>query len=170
MDTGLKISQVQQKHSESSLGHTLSFCPNFVKFVSEGISHPVFYGDLVYKLSRVKSAADIVSSGWKIGKRIRRQKFDPVIIERTIGLVLGHSTSFYRSFQEHFTLNRWWGLIDWTCQNLPRGDKALVLVPSYCKSGLLQPLDLSSVQDGRSLSNFGGCLYIFDTSILSLSP
>ena len=32
------------------------------KYVSEGISQPVFYGDLVYKLRRVKCEANFVSS------------------------------------------------------------------------------------------------------------
>ena len=42
-----------EKHSESSSGHTLTCCLNLVKNrfkknVTEEISHPVFYGDLVY--------------------------------------------------------------------------------------------------------------------------
>ena len=36
---------------------------SFQEYVSEGISHPVFYGDLVYKLRRVKCEANFVSSG-----------------------------------------------------------------------------------------------------------
>ena len=38
----------------------------FQEYASEEISHPVFYGDLVYKLRRVKCAANIVSSGLKV--------------------------------------------------------------------------------------------------------
>ena len=34
----------------------------------------------------------------KTVKRLRRRQFDPVIIERTIGLVLGPFTALYRSF------------------------------------------------------------------------
>ena len=56
---------------------------SFQKYVSEGISHPVYYGDLVYKLMRVKCEANFVSSGSKIVRRLRRRKYDPVIIERT---------------------------------------------------------------------------------------
>ena len=59
---------------------------SFQEYVTEGISQPVFYGDLVYKLRRVKCEANFVSSGSKIVKRIRRRKYDPVIIERTIAL------------------------------------------------------------------------------------
>ena len=71
---------------------------SFQEYVSEGISHPVFYGDLVYKLRRVKCEANFVSSGSKIVKRLRRRKYDPVIIERTISLVISPSTDSYRSF------------------------------------------------------------------------
>ena len=68
------------------------------KNVLEGISYPVFYGDLAYKLKRVKYKANFVSSGSEIVKRLRRRKYDQVIIGRTIGLVLGPSAAFYRSF------------------------------------------------------------------------
>ena len=45
----------------------------FQEFVSKGISHPVFYGVLVYKLRIVKDALNFVSSGSKIVKRLRRR-------------------------------------------------------------------------------------------------
>ena len=45
---GLNITNFE-KHLESSLDHTSNFGdPSFQEFVSKGISHPVFYGDLVY--------------------------------------------------------------------------------------------------------------------------
>ena len=63
----------------------LSFYPNLVKifqeYIYEGISYSVFYGDLVYKLRRVKGAAIL---GSKIVQRLCRLKYNPVIIERTI--------------------------------------------------------------------------------------
>ena len=65
----------------------------FQEYWSNGISHPVFYGDLVYKLRRVKDTPNFFSSGSKIVKRLLRRQYDPVIIERTIGLVLGPSTA-----------------------------------------------------------------------------
>ena len=77
---------------------------SFQEFVSEGISHPVFCGDLVYKLRRVKSETNFIWSGSKIVKRLRRRQYDPEIIERTLGLVLGRSTALYRSFLKHCTL------------------------------------------------------------------
>ena len=73
-------------------------------YVSKGITHPVFYGDLVYKLRRVKSDSNLISSGSKIVKRLRRRQYDPEIIERTIGLVLGPFTALYRSFLKRCTL------------------------------------------------------------------
>ena len=77
---------------------------SFQEYVTEGISHPVFYGDLVNKLRRVRCEANFVSAGSKIVKCVRRGKYDPLIIERTIGLVLGPSTALCRSFLAHCTL------------------------------------------------------------------
>ena len=74
------------------------------EYLSKGISHPVFYGDLVYKLRRVKDTPNFILSGSKIVKRLRRRQYDPVIIERTIGLVLGPSTALYEPFLKHCTL------------------------------------------------------------------
>ena len=39
---------------------------SFQEYVSKGISHPVFYGDLGYKLRRVKDTPNFISSGSKI--------------------------------------------------------------------------------------------------------
>ena len=117
---------------------------SFQEYVSEGISHPVFYGVLVYKLTRVKCEPNFVLSGSKIVKRLWRREYDPVIIERTIGLLHGPSTALYRSFLKHCTLfNKTVGTI-WRDLSKPhqsrqgpdprplRGDKALILVPSDC--------------------------------------
>ena len=59
---------------------------------------------VVHKLRRVKGETNFISSGLKIVKRLRRRQYDPVIIERTIGLVLGPFTAFYRSFLKSCTL------------------------------------------------------------------
>ena len=53
---------------------------SFEEYVSQGITHPVFYGDLVYKLRRVKGEANFILSGSKIVKCIRRRQYDPDII------------------------------------------------------------------------------------------
>ena len=77
---------------------------SFQEYVSKRISHPVLYGDLVYKLRRVKDTPKFISSGSKIVKRLRRRQYDPVIIERTIGLELGPSTALYSPFLNRYTL------------------------------------------------------------------
>ena len=77
---------------------------SFQEYVFKGISHPVFYGDLVYKLRRVKDTPNFISSGSKIVKRLRRRQYDPSIIETTIGLVLGPCTALCRLFLKHCTL------------------------------------------------------------------
>ena len=74
------------------------------EYVSKGITHSVFYGDLVYKLRRVKSESNFISSGSKIVKRLRRRQYDSVIIERTIDLVLRPFKALYRSFLKRCTL------------------------------------------------------------------
>ena len=104
---------------------------SFQEYVFEGISHPVFYGHLVYKLRRVKDPPNFISSGSKIVKRLRRRQYDPLIIERTIGLVL--AWPLYRPFLKHCTLTNkavGIGLYDGPRPNLLRGDKVLIFVPS----------------------------------------
>ena len=77
---------------------------SFQEYVSKGITHTTFYGDLVYNLRRVKSESNFISYGLKIVKRLRRRQYDPVIIERTVCLVLGPFTALYRSFLKRCTL------------------------------------------------------------------
>ena len=106
-DTGLQISQASKTFGKFYRWYS-ELLSNFSKIsfqenVYEGISHPVFYGDLVYKVRRVKCEANFVSSGSKIVNRLRRRHVDPVIIERRIGLVLGPSTTLYRSFPKRCT-------------------------------------------------------------------
>ena len=55
-----------RKHLESVSAHTLKDEISIQEFVSEEIPHPVFYGDLVYKLGRVKYEANFVPPGSKI--------------------------------------------------------------------------------------------------------
>ena len=77
---------------------------SFQEYIFKGISHPVFYGDLVYKLRRVKDTPNFISSGSKIVKRLRRRQYDPLVIETTIGLELGPCTALCRLFLKHCTL------------------------------------------------------------------
>ena len=106
------------------------FCDiSFQEYVFKGISHPV-YGDLVNKLRRVKDTPNFISSGSKIVKRLRRRQYDPLIMERTIGLVLGPCTDLSLSIA--LWLTRRLGLYDGPCPNLLRGDKVLIFAPSDC--------------------------------------
>ena len=43
---------------------------SFQEYVKKGISHPVFYDDLVYKLRRIKDSTNSIASGSKIIKRL----------------------------------------------------------------------------------------------------
>ena len=77
----------------------------FQEYVYKGITHPVFYGLLVYKLRSIKGESEFsFSSGSKIVKRLRRRQYDQAIIERTICLVLDPFTTLYRSFLKRCTL------------------------------------------------------------------
>ena len=91
-----------------SYSELLSNCVDisFQEYLSKGIFHLVFYGtcDLVLKLRKVKYTPNCISSGSKIVKRVRRRQYDQVVIERTIGIVLGPSTAVYTPFLKRCTL------------------------------------------------------------------
>ena len=128
---------------------------SFQEYLSKGISHPVFYGDLVYKLRRVKDTPNFFSSGSKIVKRLRRRQYDPVIIERTIGIVLDPSTALYEPFLKHCTLtNKAVGTI-WRALSKPPL-WLLVGTPSAIRP------QLASRQAEHSLPYLDVAIYIFD--------
>ena len=97
IDTGLHIYKFRKTFGKlfRSYSELLSkFAEiSFQEFVSKGVPHGVFYGDLVYKLRRAKGEENCISSGSKIVKRIRCRQYDPEITERTIGIVLGPFTA-----------------------------------------------------------------------------
>ena len=106
---------------------------SFQDYVSQGITHPVFYGDVVYKLQRVKGEANFISSGSKIVKRLRRRQYDPAIIEKNIGLALGPFTAMYRSFLKRCTLtNKAVGTIWWALSKPRQRRQGPDPVPSDC--------------------------------------
>ena len=87
----------------------MNFCPNLVQYhfrimYYKEITHPIYYDDLVYKRRRANGEANFILSGLQKMKRLRRRQYDPAIIERTIGLVLGPFTALYRSFLKRCTL------------------------------------------------------------------
>ena len=88
------------------------------------ISHPVFYGALAYKQRRMKGTEiPFITSGLNIAKRLRRRQYDPLIIERTIGLVLGPYKALYRPFLKHWTLTNkaLRTIYDGPCPKRPQG-------------------------------------------------
>ena len=133
---------------------------SFQEYVSEEISYPVIYGYRIFKLRRVKCVANFVSWGSKIPvvKCLPRRKYDPVIIERTIGLVLGPSTALYRSFQKRCTLNTKAVGTIWRDLSKPRGDKARSSSPLIVSRDSFSPWTWVRFQ---STAYPGGCLYIF---------
>ena len=98
-----KLRQTYGKSVMSYSDFLSKFCEN--RFKNMFLKECLTLSDIVFKLRRVKGAANFVSTGSKIVKRLRRRKYDLVIIEMTIGLVVGPSTAFYRSFPECCTLN-----------------------------------------------------------------
>ena len=59
--------------------HTLNFYQNLVlyrfkEYVTKGISHLVFYGDLVYKLRRVRGSINLIVSGTNTVRRRMTQR------------------------------------------------------------------------------------------------
>ena len=111
---------------------------SFQEYVSEGISLTVFYGVLGYQLRRVKCEAHFVSSGSKIVIRLKRRKYDPVVIERAIGRLLGPYTVLCRSFLRHCTLtNKALGTIRRDLSKPPWKRQGPDPRPSDCESGLL---------------------------------
>ena len=143
---------------------------SFQEYLSKGISHPVFYGDLVYKLRRVKDTPNFISSGSKIVKRLRRRQYDPVIIERTIGLVLGPCTALYRPFLKHCTLtNKAVGTIWRALSKPPQRRQGPDLRPLWLLVGTPSAIgpELAFSRAEHSLPYSDVTIYIFDISYLS---
>ena len=165
-----------EKHLESSFDHTPNFCRNLVIFrfknVFKGISHPVFYGDLVYKLRRVKDTTNFISWGSKIVKRLRRRQYDPLIIESTIGLVLGPCTALYIPFLRHCTLTNnavWtiWRALSKPPQRRQGPDLRPLWLFVGTPSAIRPELAFSRAEHSLPYSDVTIYIYIFDISYLS---
>ena len=133
--------------------------------MSKGISHPVFYGDLVNKLRRVKDTPNFIASGSKKVKRLRRRQYDPLIIERTICLVLGPSTALYIPFLKHCTLtNKAMGTIWPALSKPPQRRQGPDLHTLWLLVGTLSAIrpELAFRRAEHSLSYSDVTVYIFD--------
>ena len=127
------------------------------------ISHPIFYGDLVYKLRRVKDTPNFISSCSKIVLLLRRRQYNPLIIERTKGLVLDPSTALSDLFFKHCTLtNKAMGTIWRTLSKPSQRRQGSDIPPLWLLVGAPSATDLSSLSDGRSIAcPIWMTLYIF---------
>ena len=161
IDKGLQISKASETFRKffRSYSQLLSKfgAVSFQEYVSKGITHSVFYGDLVYKLRRFKGKANFISSGSKIVKRLWHRQYDPEIRARTIGLVLGPFTSLYRSFLQRCTLTKKAVGTIWRALSNPTA------TGSWSPSLLIVSLDTFSfwtwarLQTTRSTAYFNGC-------------
>ena len=127
--------------------------------------------DLVYKLRRVKDTPNFISSGSKIVKRLRRRQYDPLIIETTIGLVLGPCTALCRLFLQHCTLtNKAVGTIWRALSKPPQRRQGPDLRPLWLLVGTPSAIrpELAFSRAEHSLSYSDVTIYIF--AILYLSP
>ena len=146
---------------------------SFQEYVFKGISHPVFYGDLVYKLRRVKNTPNFISSGSKIVKRLRRRQYDPLIIETTIGLVLGPCTALCRLFLKHCTLtNKAVGTIWRALSKPPQRRQGPDLRPLWLLVGTPSAIrpELAFSRAEHSLPYSDVTIYIFAILYLSSMP
>ena len=142
-------------------------------YVFKGICHPVYYGDLVYKLRRVKDTPNFISSGSKIVKRLRRRQYDPLIIETTIGLVLGPCTALCRLFLKHCTLtNKAVGTIWRALSKPPQRRQGPDLRPLWLLVGTPSAIrpELAFSRAEHSLPYSDVTIYIFAILYLSSMP
>ena len=161
----------------SNIPRYFSFA-SFQEYVTKRISHPVFYGDLVYKIRRVKDTPNFISSGSKIVKRLRRRQYDPLVIERTIGLVLGPSTALYGPFLKHCTLtNKAVGTIWRALSKPPQRRQGPDLRPLWLLVGTPSAIrpELAFSRAEHSLSYLDVCyimfiIYALRVSIFITSP
>ena len=120
---------------------------------------------LVYKLRRIKDTPNFILSGSKIVKRLWRRQYDPVIIERTIGLVLGPSTALCEPFLKHCTLtNKAVGTIWRTLSKPPQRRQGPDLCPLWLLVGTPSAIrpELAFSRAEHSRPNLDVAKYIFD--------
>ena len=75
-----------------------------ILLIISGLKWCIHLGTSLFSYIRAWCVPDFISSGSKIVKRLRRRQYDPLVIERTIGLVLGPYTALYGQFLKYCTL------------------------------------------------------------------
>uniref|UniRef100_UPI003EB7F07C hypothetical protein n=1 Tax=Klebsiella pneumoniae TaxID=573 RepID=UPI003EB7F07C len=73
-------------------------------YVTRGISHPPFYGDLVFKLRKIINTKDFLTSCKKVVKRFVNRKYDKDTLRQTLFMVLGPFTASDLNNLLHSTL------------------------------------------------------------------
>ena len=63
-------------------------------FLRQGISHPEFYGDVIYKLRKILGHVHFENLLYKRIKPFIKKGYDPVILQRTI-LLQSIATPFF---------------------------------------------------------------------------
>ena len=64
---------------------------NLKFFLRQGISHPELYGDVIYKLRKILGHVHFENLFHKRIKSFIKKDYDPVILQRTSGLVIDPS-------------------------------------------------------------------------------
>ena len=77
---------------------------SYYDFVAQGIAHPKFYGDLVFKLRKIVNTDSFHVSSKRILKRFIRRKYDKTVMRQTLLMVIGPSTTFNLNSLLHSTL------------------------------------------------------------------
>ena len=74
------------------------------EYITMGITQPVFYGDMINKIKRIKGRQHNHRKCVRIIKRLLYRGYDPNVTRRTLGLVLDQSTVLYKRILETCTL------------------------------------------------------------------
>ena len=76
----------------------------YFDFISEGISHPTFYGDFVFKIRKILYTDNFYASCVKIIKRLVHRRYDKHILRQTLCMILGPYTASSLHNRLHSTL------------------------------------------------------------------
>ena len=126
-----------------------------------------------YTNKKDMNTPNFISSGSKIVKRLRRRQYDPLIIETTIGLVLGPCTALCRLFLKHCTLtNKAVGTIWRALSKPPQRRQGPDLRPLWLLVGTPSAIrpELAFSRAEHSLPYSDVTIYIFAILYLSYMP
>ena len=155
-------------HMRNNRSHPKTLCDTTIalKFVCR-------FNLVFLVFGRVKDTPNFISSGSKIVKRLRRRQYDPLIIETTIGLVLGHCTALCRLFLKHCTLtNKAVGTIWRALSKPPQRRQGPDLRPLWLLVGTPSAIrpELAFSRAEHSLPYSDVTIYIFAILYLSSMP